>query len=368
MRIPTIPAGLWKALVPLAILAGAVWLVAELGGFLAEEMDPTETPAAVHRSADGLPTVPVRDVEVPIVEEAVGSIRAVEEIEVASRLLARVSTMAVRRAGQPVRAGELLVELESADLEAAVAEAEAAKRAAEETFREATLTEGRTRELFDKEIASQAELDRAVAALETARAAVDRAEESRSAARTRLGYATIQSPIDGLVIDKHVERGDTVAPGQPLVTLYDPTRMQLVASVRESLATTLRIGGDVRVAVDALGMECHGEVAEIVPRAAAGSRSFDVKVTGPCPEGVFSGMFGRLRIDNGTRHELRVPRAAVRSIGQVDLVHVVVDGVVQRRFVVLGVDRDDEVTVVSGLAAGEVVVADDAALTAEAVR
>ena len=61
-----------------------------------------------------------------------------------------------------------------------------------------------------------------------------------------LDWATIRSPIDGTVIDKKVDVGDTVTPGQMLVTLYDPKRMQLVATVRESLAHRLKVGQEHR--------------------------------------------------------------------------------------------------------------------------
>src|SRR5690606_29828060 len=154
--------------------------------------------------------------------------------------------------------------------------------------------------------------------------------------------------------------------GEVLMRLYDPTRMQLVASVREQLATVMEIGEQVQVAIDAIDLVCHGTVSEIVPLAQAGSRAFDVKVVGPCPDGVFTGMFGRLLVPRGTRREIRIPRSAVREFGQVDQVFVVAgesdDGHLLRRFVVLGEQHDGEVTVLSGLADGEVVVSDAAAL------
>jgi multidrug efflux pump subunit AcrA (membrane-fusion protein) len=78
-------------------------------------------------------------------------------------------------------------------------------------------------------------------------------------------------------------------------------------------------------------------------------------------------MFGRLFVDLGTRSQLRVPQGAVRAIGQIDQV-VVVDAqrTMRRRFVVLGERQGEQVEVVSGLAAGETVVADASALRGEA--
>jgi Fe2+ transport system protein FeoA len=84
---------------------------------------------------------------------------------------------------------------------------------------------------------------------------------------------------------------------------------------------------------------------------------------------VFSGMFGRLFVDLGTRQQLHVPVTAVRQLGQIDQA-VVIDGqrAMHRRFVVLGEHSGDQVEVISGLAAGEIVVADASALRRDAGR
>ena len=88
-----------------------------------------------------------------------------------------------------------------------------------------------------------------------------------------LDWATIRSPIDGTVIDKKVDVGDMVTPGQMLVTLFDPKRMQLVASVRESLTHRLQVGQEIGVRVEGLDKQCSGTVSEIVPEAQSASRT-----------------------------------------------------------------------------------------------
>jgi RND family efflux transporter MFP subunit len=192
---------------------------------------------------------------------------------------------------------------------------------------------------------------------------VERAAQAAREAETILGYATIRSPLDGIIVDKRVEVGDTATPGQVLLTLYDPTRMQLIARVRESLTQRLQVGQDIDVHVSALGKTCTGRVSEIVPEAEAASRTFSVKVTGPCPEGVYTGMFGRLLIPLDDEQVLLIPQAAVRRIGQLDVVDVVVrapdetqaEPRVQRRTVQLGRDFGEDVEVLAGLQAGELV-------------
>jgi multidrug efflux pump subunit AcrA (membrane-fusion protein) len=110
--------------------------------------------------------------------------------------------------------------------------------------------------------------------------------------------------------------------------------------------------------MDVLDHACSGTVSEIVPEAESESRTFQVKVTGPCPEGVYAGMFGRLSIPVGEESVLLVPREAVRTVGQVECVDVAVKGVRRRRAVRLGRVIDGQVEVLSGLAAGEGIVID----------
>jgi len=300
--------------------------------------------------------VPVRTRRVPQVESAVGTIRAVHESSVASKLLARVVEVNVQ-AGQDVRTGAILVRLDDTDLQAQRRQAEAGVAAAGAARDQAQTEFNRIRELYERANASKTEFDQAETALKTATAELQRAEQTLAQVEAVLEYATIRSPIDGKIVDKLVEVGDTARPGQVLLTLYDPTRMQLVASVRESLTQRLSVGQTIGVQVDAINKTCDGLVSEIVPQAEAASRTFAVKVTGPCPPGVYSGMFGRLLIPLDEQEVLVIPRAAVRRVGQLDTVDVAestADGpVLRRRGVQLGKSYGDEVEVLSGLRAAE---------------
>jgi RND family efflux transporter MFP subunit len=168
-----------------------------------------------------------------------------------------------------------------------------------------------------------------------------------------LDWATIRAPMDGTLVDKKVDAGDTVTPGQVLATLFDPKRMQLVAAVRESLAHRLRVGQTISVQVEGLSKRCEGTVSEIVPQAQIASRSFQVKVTGPCPPGIYSGTFGRIHIPLQDEEVLVVPKNAVRLVGQLELVDVVENQRLNRRAVRIGRELDANVEVLSGLRQGE---------------
>jgi len=330
------------------IVVMMVWLA---GGF-GEKIPPTEAAAVPATPLRGKTVVPVAVTTQPYAEWATGTTRAVHETTLGSRLLARVVAVHVR-AGQLVDKDQVLIELDDADLRAQVQQADAVVAAASAALDQAKTEYERIRRLATQQAASELEMTRVTNALRAAEADRQRAERAREEAQTRLSYATVRSPIAGRIVDKKIDVGDTVTPGQPLVTLYDNTRMQLVAVVRESLARRLKVGEYVAVRLDALGLECEGQIHEIVPQAAAASRSFEVKVTGPCPPGVYPGMFGRLRILLDPQETIHVPLAAVRRVGQLDLVDVVNGQTIERRLVRLGRDMDGNVEVLSGLRPGE---------------
>jgi len=296
----------------------------------------------------------VRLVRLPIVETAVGTIRPVHETSIGARLLARVVEVNLK-AGQVVDAGDVLVRLDDVDLRARRRQSEAALNSAEAARAQAEADANRSAPLVNSNVVTRQEYDRVVTAVKLADADLSRAQESINELQAALDWATIRSPMRGIVIDKKVSVGDMVSPGQILATLFDPLRMQLVASVRESLAHRLRVGQPIDVQIENLNKRCTGTISEIVPAADSSSRAFDVKVTGPCPQGVYSGMFGRILIPLDEEPVLVIPRRAVQSVGQLDLVNVATHGAVRRRVVRLGRTIGEDVEVLSGLREGECV-------------
>jgi RND family efflux transporter MFP subunit len=159
--------------------------------------------------------------------------------------------------------------------------------------------------------------------------------------------------MNGIVIDRLVEPGDQSAPGKTLLTLYDPSRLRVEASVRESDIGRLSPGLKLTVVVDALKAERQGTVEQIVPAADPTSRTFLVKVHLPDPAGLFPGMYARLRIPLDERQAVQIPSSAVRRVGQLTLVDVMQDGRPRRRAVRLGRSIGETVEVLAGLEEGE---------------
>lgn len=352
-------------LISVAMLAGLTLLMLVLAGVFKPKVDSGQTSdAQLHRLTNET-VQEVRLIRRPRVETAVGSVEPVHEAAVASKLLARVVEVNAA-AGKPVHEGDVLVRLDGAELKARVEQAESSVRAAESRRERAQADYARAEKLVQSRVVTQAEFDQIVSELKMAEADLRRAQQAADEARVLLGYATIHAPLTGVVVDKRVEVGDTVSPGQVLVTLYEPNRMQLVATVRETLAERLQVGSEIRARLDALGHDCPATIREIVPQAEAASRSFTVKVAGPCPPGIYSGMFGRIFIPLADEEVLVVPPEAVSHVGQLTLVDVMEGQEIHRRNVQLGRTLPEGIEVFSGLRAGEKVVVQSKSSSQEA--
>ncbi len=140
----------------------------------------------------------------------------------------------------------------------------------------------------------------------------------------------------------------------------DTARFRLEVSVDESDIRYVAPGQSVRVVIDSLGDEVlAGRVALVVPAADVASRSFLVKVELPVNATLRSGLFGRALFTRGERRGLRLPATAVVQRGQLDAVYVLdAENIARLRYITLGKRAGEQVEVLSGLEAGERVVAD----------
>lgn len=349
----------------LLLVVVVVGLMLWLMGTFHSKVAPLRQPSERLTSAAGISTLPVKKISVLEKETATGTIRPIYESAVASKVMEKVLEVNFL-AGQAVHKGDVLIRLDDQSLKAEVGKAQGSLDAAKAVRDHAKVEYEATDHAYRAGAAAKMDLDRADNAFKSAQADVQRLEEALNSARISLNYSVVNSPMDGIIIDKKVNVGDTTTPGQVLLTLYDPQRMQLVARVRESLAQRLKIGQQLDVQVENAKAVCHGTVTEIVPEAESASRTFSVKVAGPCEYGVYAGTFGRLRIPLDTQDVLVIPSVAVTHVGQLDMVRVVADGQVDRRSVRLGrmlPEQGDVFEVLSGLAEGEKVVMPASATT-----
>lgn len=273
------------------------------------------------------------------VEEVVGTVRARTRTVVEAKVAGRIVRMETRL-GQPVRAGERLVELDATELTARLDQTRG-------VFEQASRDRDRFRGLLEQKTVSPQEYDAVEARWRVAKAAMAEAE-------SLAGYLRVVAPFDAVVSRKLADVGDQATPGRPLLELEVPGELRLEADVGEALIGRLEPGQQVSVRVGTMVMQ--GKVAEMAPAADPVSRTFLVKVDLPSGAGLRSGQFGRLSVPLGESPVLRVPAVAVLRRGQLEYVMVDAGGRAQLRLVRTGRMLGADVELVSGVEPGERVV------------
>ena len=291
-------------------------------------------------------------VTAPRYEAVAGSIEAQETTLLASRLLARITAIHVR-AGDVVAEGDLLVSLEKQDLEAELGRAREGERSAQARASESALNLERAQALRAQGLLAQADLDRARTRAEDDDGALAAARRQVEAAAAALSYAELRAPFAGRIVDRFLEPGAMAAPGQKILSLYNPLSLQVAAYVREALAVTLAPAAPFRLEVPALARSFEARISERIPAAEPSARRFLIKGRFQGAEGLLPGMYAQLWLPAGEESVLWVPDAYLRRFGQLEVVWVAGPAGAERRFVRLGAEGPEGWRVLSGLVAGE---------------
>ncbi len=183
-----------------------------------------------------------------------GTLNPVTVVNVGTQVSATV-TKIYTDFNQPVKAGQVLLELDPALIKASVAQIEATMRSAEATMRLAESTLKRNQELVAKGFITSATLDQNVKELDVAKAQVAQAKSQLDREKINLDYTIIRSPINGIVIDRKVDVGQTVAASFNTPTLFQIAQsleaMQIDTSVAEADVGSVKQGMPVKFTVDA---------------------------------------------------------------------------------------------------------------------
>lgn len=201
-----------------------------------------------------LETAPTSRITIRNSVMATGTVEPVTEVEVGTQVSGIIDRLYVDY-NDPVKAGQLIAEMDKVTLQAELEQSEAELASCKNEYEYQTKSYARTRTLHEKELVSDAEYDEAFYLYEKARNAYEQAQAAIVKVKRNLGYATITSPIDGVVISRSVEEGQTVAASFETPTLFtiahDLTQMQVVADVDEADIGQVRDGQRVEFTVDA---------------------------------------------------------------------------------------------------------------------
>ncbi len=344
-----------------------------------------------------------RDVVATIV--ASGRIASPNRVDIGSQIIGTVARVPVAE-GEVVRAGQLLIELESGEARAALKQADASALQAEARLRqvrelqlpmadqslrqaEANLANAkaqleRNRKLSGAGFVGQAALDEAQRGFDVAQTqvnstrkqvesarpagsdyavaltALEQARASQQAARARLSYLTLEAPVAGTLIARDVESGDVVQPGKVLMVLAPAGETQIVLQIDERNLSKLALGQQALASADAYpDRKFPAELVYINPGIDAQRGTVEVRLRVPhSPPYLRQDMTVSVDIEIARRPaSLALPAEFVHDIASGSAwVLVVRDGIARRQVVKPGLRGDRTVEIVEGLSVGDLVV------------
>ena len=210
-----------------------------------------------------------------------------EHIELSPRFLGVVKWIGVKK-GDPVTNGQVVVRLDDTEYKARLDEAAGQLAGAKANVDKAELAYNRIHELAKTDIESRQNEDDARLTLEAARAALAQAQGTCELAKTYLGWCTIRSPINGVVMEKLVDPnelvvpesyGGTRGPSTALIAVADPKDLQVEIDVSESDLSKIDMNQKCRVSPEAYPDKSYaGYVAEIAPEADRAKGTLQIKV------------------------------------------------------------------------------------------
>jgi HlyD family secretion protein len=198
---------------------------------------------------------------------ATGTLNPVVNVQVGSQVSGNIAKLFVDFNSQ-VKAGQVVAQIDPALFQATVTQAEGDLANAQAALELAKVNATRTQELFAKKTSSQADVDQAIANLHQAQANVKIKQGALDKAKADLDHCTITSPIDGVVISRNVDVGQTVAASLQAPVIFaianDLTKMQIDANVAEADVGVVKVDQNVDFTVDAFPMQTfQGKVVQV---------------------------------------------------------------------------------------------------------
>lgn len=286
-----------------------------------------------------------------------GTVEAVHQATMSAQTAGRIAEVFFD-VDDYVQPGEAIVRFTDIEQQSALRQARAALNEASARANQAEEEYRRIAGLFEADSASKREYDQGLAARDAARARVESARSSVDAAEQQLEYTHVRAPYAGIVTERHVEVGEAVGVGQPLMSGLSLESLRVVVDLPQQVAASVREYRQAFVLTD------EGRVkatkVTIFPFAHGASNTFRARLE--LPEGQFAlypGMFVKVALITGEARRLLVPTSALLRRSEVTGVYVVDDEQrIRMRQVRVGGTFDSRTEILTGLRQGERVAAD----------
>lgn len=313
-------------------------------------------------------TAKVTRMDMSRIVTATGTVEPITNVEVGTQVSGIISKIYADY-NSVVKKGQVLAELDRVTLESELAAATSTMQSAKVEFEYQEKNFARSKELHVKKMISDSEYELDYYNYQKAKNSYEKSKSDMVRSKTNLSYATIYSPIDGVVLSRAVDEGQTVAASFSTPTLFtianDLTKMQVIANVDEADIGQVETGQKVTFDVDAYPDETfHGEVTQVRLEATTTSNvvTYEVVINAPNPDlKLKPGLTANVTINTLERNGvLTVPSKALKfnvQPGQQQKTVWVTDGTARhKRDITTGYDDRVNIEVTSGLKEGETVI------------
>lgn len=254
--------------------------------------------------------------------------------------------------------GAPLLEITSKEQGAQLAAAEAEFATAQALNIEAQLTRQRYEELFPQGAISQGNMDTAIAHAKSAEQAVSAAKANIVRANESLTYTTVSAPFSGIVTRRHVEQGETITPGQALLSGFSLTQMRAVTHAPQRYIDALKQQPKFELMLND-GRSYQSEELTIFSFADPQSHSYKVRVLLPENEpNLMPGMWAKAKFSAGVTTSITLPKSALIERGELSAVYRQLGDRFVLNQVRLGRSEADHIEILSGLDDGDIVALD----------
>ena len=305
---------------------------------------------------------------VEVTKNYVASIYSKNQVMVATRLMGYIKKMPVEE-GDVVKKGELLFEVDPADIysmlnqaKGALLQAKSGVLMAEMAYADARKDYLRFQNLYKNGAVSKRDFEKVTLMMnirqkqvEMARGMLKQAKAGYERALAQLKYAKVKAPIDGVVTTKMKKVAEMALPGYPVIILSDLHSIKAKSFVKEGDLDSLKIGMPVKIYVPAIKKEYDAKISTIIPSADPATHSFVVKYTLKNTDGLIPGMYAKAKVIVGKKEVVMVPYSAITSREGIVGVFVV-DGNVAHFKPVKELIQKGDLIAVDGIRAGEEVI------------
>jgi len=285
-----------------------------------------------------------------------GTVEAVHRATISAQTTGRISEVNYD-VDDFVEHGTVLIRFTDVEQRTALREAEARLTEARARLMEAGAEYQRAQNLKERNLGSQRDLDRALASRDSAAAQVASAESAVERARQQRDYTVVKAPYSGIVIERFVEVGESVANGQQLMSGLSLERLRVTLNLPQQVS--IKVRPDPLAVILTSEGRVKPEKVTIFPVADPVTNTFRVRLKLPEGQfGLYPGMFVKVAFQVGEAERLLVPATALVRRSEVTGVYIVVDDGIRLRQVRVGEVVGDRVEVLAGLAEGERVALD----------